>query len=868
MAFFNQKISNLVTTQLPEFVVEDHPKFVEFLKAYYTFMEASLLEVTDVQTTDGIQLESQTGQSNLLLLDASGVQSEVTLKDAGEKLIYESSSYGKFTIGEIIQGQTSGATSTVLSVDINLSTNTGKIFILAQDKFLQNEIILGLSSNASAVINTYKPNPVTNIQQLLNLRDVDNTLDSFLTHFRYELLNTLPEGLQSNVNKKSLLKNAYYLYNLKGTSVGNDIFFRILFNEKALTTYPRDNILRASDGIWKQNNIIRVLDNIGDTYNLINRQIYGIDSFATAIVESITKIIVAGQIITELVLDSNNINGTFIVGETVRGTATDTDDNYIFATVQGIPTQVTITDSGSLYNLNELIDVNTGNNALIETDILSSGSIDTIIIDNSGSNYKIGDQLIFNNINSTGNSAAGFVRIVNGGIANQDNSGTRIILEDATTDGDNYAGNVIVQETASGSGDITDIFISNPGLNYTSLPSITISSSSGVGAKLKCYGKNIGSVLTAKILELGSGYTQTQVSLTFKTNLILTTVTSNFIVGETVTANDGPTGTVVSFNSTTGLLILKNVSNAFTNSSSIIGNTSFATANISFFSQAQGNISIGSIRSSTGEYFGNTGLISESTMVIQDNKKYQDYSYVLKVARAINEWREDFIKTIHPAGFYFESEIDIQTKLNSSIKVPVVGEISKVIQSPIFEILNTLFLTHFRRKLGTIDDGTTLNLTPLLGKGQDFIQDGRTQFSIRTRDITFKRAPIQLFYLSRLRNFFNSVYVVRGYAYAGSNYGTINREVFRTFARQQSQTNYSIFNLTNIKTSGTGTSLDGNENDLLLVNSLQGRKIKTQLAMPSEIIIQVPQLEFDSTKVTMDQTTYQSGPITFDSTRP
>ena len=33
------KISNLVRNQVPEFVREQHPKFVSFLEAYYEFLE-------------------------------------------------------------------------------------------------------------------------------------------------------------------------------------------------------------------------------------------------------------------------------------------------------------------------------------------------------------------------------------------------------------------------------------------------------------------------------------------------------------------------------------------------------------------------------------------------------------------------------------------------------------------------------------------------------------------------------------------------------------------------------------------------------------------------------------------------------------
>ena len=149
MATFKDKITNLINSQIPDFIVQDHPKFLEFVKAYYTFMESAELRVTSVQTTDGILLETETNQENNLLLDASRLDTDRTQLDAGDKIILESSTYGKFTRGETITGQTSNATAVILSEDL---TN-GRLFISAQDKFIDGETILGNSSNASATIN-------------------------------------------------------------------------------------------------------------------------------------------------------------------------------------------------------------------------------------------------------------------------------------------------------------------------------------------------------------------------------------------------------------------------------------------------------------------------------------------------------------------------------------------------------------------------------------------------------------------------------------------------------------------------------------------------------------------------------------------
>jgi hypothetical protein len=93
MAKFYNKISNLITSQVPDFVLEDHPKFVQFLKSYYTFMESAEITVEGTERTDGIQLETETNQENTLILDASKIDGDRTPLDAGDKIILESSIY-------------------------------------------------------------------------------------------------------------------------------------------------------------------------------------------------------------------------------------------------------------------------------------------------------------------------------------------------------------------------------------------------------------------------------------------------------------------------------------------------------------------------------------------------------------------------------------------------------------------------------------------------------------------------------------------------------------------------------------------------------------------------------------------------------
>ena len=369
MATFKDKLSSLIGSQVPDFVLDDHPKFLQFLKTYYAFMEAAELSVTSVQTTEGVQLETETGQDNKLILDGSRIDSDITPLDEGDKILLESSSFGKFTRGEIIQGQTSKATSTVFTEDLD----NNRLFIVAQDKFIIGETVLGLSSNASAVINNYRPNPVNNIQELLNFRDPDKAISNFLTQFRNEFLTTLPENLNAGINKRNLIKNIKSLYQAKGTNIGHETFFRLLFNEVSQTFYPREQILRVSDGKFTTNKVLRAINPTGNTSDLVGRTITGSTSLATAIVESVTIFLIGTSSVSEFVLNSDSIIGTFSVGEEIRGTASDEDDNLIKATITGIPVSKVITNDGSLHSAVEAVSVTGGGEgAIVQTKTIGS----------------------------------------------------------------------------------------------------------------------------------------------------------------------------------------------------------------------------------------------------------------------------------------------------------------------------------------------------------------------------------------------------------------------------------------------------------------------------------------------------------------
>ena len=861
MAKFNEKISSLISSQLPDFVVDDHPQFVQFLKTYFQFMESAMLQVTSIESTDGVTLENETGLQDNLLLDGSKITSERTQSDAGDKIIYEDSTYGSFTVGETITGLTSKATATVIAEDL---TN-GKIFISAQDRFSLNEIITGNTSGAQAIINNYRPNPVNNVQQLTNFRDPDKVISNFLTNFRDEFLKTIPETLANGIDKRSLIKNIKSLYRMKGTQKGHELFFRILFNQVSETFYPRQQMLRVSDGQWDTQKVLRAIASTGNTTNLVGRTITGKTTAATAVIESIKKFIIANREVSEFILNINSMTGTFQIGEEITGTASDTDDFFIKATVTGIPGAKTITNDGNLYSTGDFLEVTGGGTgADISISDIGSGPVSEIVVDNPGSGYSVGDKLVFDNSNTQGVNAEGFISVVNGGISGE--SGTNaehIVMEDETGRGDQYFGNKIVMESATNSdlNDITDIFLINKGSGYTTLPKVTITSS-GTNANILAHGTDIGRVIGLKTNELGEGYQNSPTpTIKFRNCLLLTNKSGNFNANDTITGGtSGAVGKLASYDADTSLLKVKDLNKNF-DLNETITSTSSGSATVARLDVASATIDVVSVADTDGKFLNEDGYVSEQTMKVQDSLYYQDFSYVLKVGQSINDWRDSFKKTMHTAGFYFTGQVDLQNRLSLKVRAPVAGIVSGEIDTPLFNVLNVLFTTVFGRRLGTIDDGTTLRSDVLTEGEMSAGDDYRDPFTSNTRDITLRRMPIEISMTSRHRAIIDGVEVKQGYAYAGPTFGTLNKYANTIFGVNSFGSKITFKELSAIPIQGTRTSLDGRGGIFLASSNKDGQLLKTNFAMPTQFALS--QESFDNTVTNFAQTTE-----TFDDTTP
>ena len=727
------KISSLIQTQLPEFIQADHPVFNQFVRSYFQFLESAEITVSEV--------------NNYLVQDTTSVN--FVLDEDGEKVVLEDSE-AKFTVGEIITGRNSGATATVLVDDVD---DGKRLFVSAQSQFIIGELITGSQSGANATVQTYRANPVQNIQQLLEYANVDATIDKFLDNFRDAFLDGIVDNLTDGVNKRKLIKSIRDLYISKGTRKGHELFFRLLFNDDAVISYPNENMLRNSDGIWTTRRIMRVQVTAGDVSELIGQTVTGQSSLATAIPVSTIGVREAFTDIVEIEIDADSQTGTFEEGETVKGISSVSDQDVsftVYSILAGV--EVSSSDEGQYYTAGQAINISSAGSqsATARINTVGTGSVDDILIDDVGSNFAVNDVINFDNTGTDGQGISAVVQVVGGAVAPEAGDVAaygmaltdHIVLEDATQieSNDTYHGTKIVLEDATfgnapGSnvnerGSITDIRLITGGFGYTKLPTITgITSGSGSGAKLLPISTSgIGAVKDVEITNTGFNYSSAPTFSAFR-HAVLRDITGTFNIGDALTSHSG---TVTAFDSARQILSINTTANLVTGNTVT---TSGASATIAQIDTPTITPQVGTIAITSGEFLGERGKISSDVMRVQDSFYYQDYSYVVKVGESINTWRNAIKRTVHPAGWAVFGEVSIVSKVTAGIQAFTADDLSVPEGSftpELASLLKTVFVRIFGRRIGTVDDGTTLRNTPTLGTDTVLGRDG-------TRDTTLTR---------------------------------------------------------------------------------------------------------------------------------
>lgn len=148
--------------------------------------------------------------------------------------------------------------------------------------------------------------------KLESFSDIHRTLDMFIPMFRSQYLKYFPK--KTSIDERLLIKFIREFYEAKGSTKSIEFLFRLLFDEHAEVFYPSEYILRASDGVWLKDNVIRVTARDGLNPFDLHGQIVDILSYTSigsittetkteVIVYDVRKIAYTNPAIYELLID-------------------------------------------------------------------------------------------------------------------------------------------------------------------------------------------------------------------------------------------------------------------------------------------------------------------------------------------------------------------------------------------------------------------------------------------------------------------------------------------------------------------------------------------------------------------------------------
>jgi len=199
--------------------------------------------------------------------------------------------------------------------------------------------------------------PIGESRELLNYRDIDNTLERFLEFFQKKYLYGIPFNVISN--KRFLLKHILDVYRSKGTIQSYRLLFKLLYDEDIEIYLPGRDLLRVSDGTWVEPRYLEVSAN-QITPSYIGKTIVGVSSGTTAIVENYVEESYNTSKINIIYL-SNILpkTGQFTVGEKITelGFQNDTESVTAAPTILGSLDKLNVINGGQGYTLGDVIKI-------------------------------------------------------------------------------------------------------------------------------------------------------------------------------------------------------------------------------------------------------------------------------------------------------------------------------------------------------------------------------------------------------------------------------------------------------------------------------------------------------------------------------
>ena len=498
-------------------------------------------------------------------------------------------------------------------------------------------------------------------------QDIDRTVDSFVEYFRREFMLSIPKSTLAD--KRLLTKHIREFYRTRGSQESYRFLFRALYDKEIDFYYPGEDILRASDGRWVKETVIRLAQPWSDVPTVMDGStITGQSSGAKGRVQGIFLINTSGLDLYEMALEA--VSGTFtddeIIVDNQGNTATITN-------VSGSLEDILLgTHKGAFHRVNDTITISgpgatTANATVTGT---TDQSALTFKLVNPGSGYRIACTSIV--VSGGGGTGASF------SIYSVSNTTTISINSDTIDALKNVPLNVGATFVTTGANSAA-----------VSANLATANVSSVLGAKLKFTNTNISSIDTIELVNPGTGYTSMP-SITVRDHEIAdldrvaagyggykgknAVVVANTAYGAITAIRVNVRG--ANFNKNEALSVLNTtVGNSATTSTAAdkFGISHTLRRKASYAPTVTARVS--GVANLPGRYIDTRGWLSWNNR-LQDNDFYQEYSYVVKVSELVSKYHDVLKRALHPAGTKFFGFYDIKSTIDlTSLAITPYDEI-------------------------------------------------------------------------------------------------------------------------------------------------------------------------------------------------
>ena len=283
------KIQSIIENQLPNYIAEESPLLVEFLKQYYVSQEYQGASADLIQNIDKyLKLEENSDPKEFTYL-SQDLTSYATTINAGA-----------LGVGGIPSTFTQGFPDKngLLLIDNEIITYEYKT------QYTFENCKRGFSgitnTNNELVFTTSSASSHTSQSKIYNLSVL--FLQEFFTKIKKQFIPGFSDRqLDSDLNQRSFILNSKDFYTSKGTDNSYKILFGALYGENVEVIKPRDYLFRPSDAGYRRTRDLVVEAISGNPLDLLNNTLYqdqysnyGIENSYASITD-VEKIFIGGK---------------------------------------------------------------------------------------------------------------------------------------------------------------------------------------------------------------------------------------------------------------------------------------------------------------------------------------------------------------------------------------------------------------------------------------------------------------------------------------------------------------------------------------------------------------------------------------------